>query len=90
MTPEQFEAFLAVMSTIDRRLANIEKDAADSAAAVDELSKSLGKLSELYVALDSRVEEGNAVMANYVDATKELRNESRQLHTLVREKLKAG
>ncbi len=90
MTPEQFDGLMAALGTLDRRLSNMERDSSDSAAAIEEMSKSMVKLQELYVSLDSKVDDNAAVVANYVDATKDLRNESRNLHTLVREKLKAG
>ena len=97
MTPEQFEAFMATLAAIDRRLANMERDSADSAAAIEELAKnvdniaeSTARLQDLYVALDAKSDETAAMVGNYVEATRDLRNESRNLHTLVREKLKAG
>lgn len=97
MTPEQFEAFMNALAALDRRLANMERDSADSAGAIEEMSKnmlnlseSVGKLQDLYVALDAKADETADMVGNYVDATKDLRNESRNLHTLVREKLKVG
>lgn len=97
MTPEQFAAFMSVLETVDRRLAHIEKDLGDQTAmgeaaaeATEAMSRSLGKLQELYIELDRKSDELADTMSNYVQATMALRNESRQLHSLVREKLKAG
>jgi methyl-accepting chemotaxis protein len=90
MTPDQFEALMAALTTFDKRLAHMERDTSESAAAVDEMSKSLERLTNLYVSLDNKVDDNATIISNYVDATRELRAESRNLHTLVREKLKAG
>ncbi len=89
MTPEQFDRFMAVLESIDRRMQKMEADSADSASALDEASRNIQKLQELYVTLDQKTDDNATVMANYVEATKDLRNESRNLHSLVREKLKA-
>lgn len=88
MTPEQFAALAEALATIDRRLANIERDSADSAAALEAQAEATAKLSELYVSLDAKQDDLATTLGNYVEATRSLRNDSRNLHSLVREKLK--
>lgn len=84
------QAILEVFGTFDRRLTTIESDMADAAAFGDEHAKQLVLLQELYVSIDKKLDDLATMMGNYVDATKELRNATRTLHSEVREKLKAA
>lgn len=95
MTPEQFEAFMAHMATLDRRLSNMERDSSDSAAAIEELSRNMANLADsserlkgLYLDLGTKVDGVEAMVGNYVQATKDLRNDARILTSTVRERLK--
>lgn len=90
MNEAQFAALIEAFATIDRRLAAIEHDMADSAASQEALADSLGKLQELYIALDRKHDENAAIVSNYIEETRNLRSESRNLHSLVRKKLEAG
>ncbi len=89
MTPEQFERFMDALETINTRLGRMEKDSSDSSQATQALSDSMGKIQELYVALDQKSDDNAAMFRNYVDATRELRTETTRLHSEVRSRLKA-
>lgn len=97
MTPEQLETVAKLAESFDRRISDIdarfvavEAHLADGARAADEHSKSLQKLQELYLSIDNRLEQLNAMMGNYVEETRVLRRTSQQLISEVREKLKAA
>jgi predicted nucleic acid-binding Zn-ribbon protein len=90
MTDAQFAAIIAAFETIDRRLVTLGDNMADSAASQEALAESLQSLQELYVALDRKQDENSAIVSNYIEETRSLRSESRNLHSLVRKKLEAG
>lgn len=78
MTPEQTDAVIELISTMDRRLSgfaerfvNVEANMAESASATDNIAQSVQKLSELYVSIDENVNDLKTVMQNYVDAVRE-------------------
>lgn len=81
---------VAALETFDRRLVSIESDMADAAAFGDEHSKQLEKLTELHLAMSRSIDELKGMLGNYVDATRELRETTRALHSEVRAKLKVA
>lgn len=83
------EAFDRRLSSIDKRFVDVEHHMAEAASAGEEGAKQAAKLADLFLSLDRRIEELAAVMSNYVEATRELRETSRNLHSEVRQKLKA-
>lgn len=85
MTPEQTEALIDIIATMDRRLVgfgerfvNVESNMAEAATATENIAKSGEQLINLVLALDSRVGNIEALLANYVEATKEQRRQARQ------------
>ena len=103
MKTELIERGAAALETMDRRLASMEKDSADAAAAAEasvenleaiterlgNVAASLEKLAALRVEDADRYDRIEAMVSNYVEATRELRQTTIKLHSEVREKLKA-
>lgn len=87
---EALETFDRRLSSIDQRFVKVEHYEAEAAAAGEELSRQVQKLSELYVSIDQRLEQLTAMLSNYVDATGRLRRETTLLHSEVRKKLGAA
>ena len=75
---ESLEAFDTRLSSIDGRFVNVEGHLADGARAGEETSRNFQKLSELYLRLDSRLENIEKLLGNYVEATKERSAQARK------------
>jgi hypothetical protein len=84
-----FESFDARLSNVEQRFVALEGHLFDAAQATDEISKSLEKLSGLYLAIDDRLGNIEQLLSNYVSETQALRLTSRQLAAEFRERLKA-
>lgn len=85
MTPEQTEALIDLIATMDRRLAgfserfvHVEANMADSATATENIAKNGEQLVNLVLALDSRVGNIEALLSNYVTATKGREQQARK------------
>jgi chromosome segregation ATPase len=87
---QSLEAFDRRLSSIDARFVAIEGHLADDAQATDEGAKSLQKLQELYLSMDTRLSGIEALLANYVEETRGLRRSSQQLLSEVRERLRVA
>lgn len=85
---ESLDAMDLRLAAIETRFVTLEGHLADGAHAADEGSKSLQKLQDLYVAIDDKLEQLNAMLGNYVQETQALRRTSRDLISEVRQKLK--
>lgn len=104
MKPTVLDRIAEVLHALANRLTPIETDMADSAASQEQLSRNVAKmaesyenlvesyerLTELYLKADERADRIEAMVGNYVEATKELRVTSTKLISEVREKLKAA
>jgi chromosome segregation ATPase len=97
MSPAQLDTLIETLATFDKRLssmdgrfASVESSLAEDAQATDEAAKSMDKLRDLYLSIDSRLENLESLLSNYVEETKGLRLTSRSLISEVREKLKAS
>lgn len=85
MTPEQTEAFIELVATMDRRLSgfgerfvNVEANMAESASATDRIAENVHKLSELYITLNDNLESLKTLLGNYVEATRSRERQARQ------------
>lgn len=76
---------LETMETMDKRLANVEEDSSQSAAALEELAKNTAKTQELYLAMAEDIGQLKSMFENYLEATKHVREEQRRVFLEARE-----
>lgn len=101
--PELVERVAVALETVDRRMATMENDISESSGfsellsenveklleRVENIAASVEKLAALQLAESERYDRIEAMVGNYVEATKDLRQTTVKLHSEVREKLKA-
>lgn len=84
MKPEQVDQIVASLEAFDTRLSSVDKrfvaaegHLADGARAGDEMSRSIQKLTDLYLSIDIRLGNIETLLGNYVEATKERTRQAR-------------
>ncbi len=97
------ERVAVALETVDRRLEKLEDESANQAGTAESFVKNLEAITErlgnianslenhtaLRLEDSARYDRIEAMVSNYVEATKELRQTTVKLHSEVREKLKA-
>jgi len=87
---QALEAFDNRLAAMELRFVAVEGHLADAARHADEQSKSLKSIQEGFVAMDGKLDDNIAIMQNYINETRTLRDVTRSLHSEVREKLKVA
>ena len=85
MTSDQTDALIELIATMDRRLVGfgerfvlVEANMADAATATESLAKNGEQLINLVLALDTRMGNIEALLSNYVEATRARERQARQ------------